>query len=119
MKIKASNYNNISSVAYQIENLLIDIEVDGDMSPDKMDTLYDALDIIYTYIGDKYGVYDDVVATEDISHVRTCKTIDIIDDVNIYWDNDTGYCYIYTKPNGTGRMEFEDLKMAKEYIRNL
>ena len=44
-------------------------------------------------------------------------TIDIVDNVHIYLNEDTGDIYIYTRPNGKGKMSFPDVGEAVEYIR--
>lgn len=37
----------------------------------------------------------------------------------IYKDESTGYIYVYTQPRGEGRMEFESIREAKEYIDSI
>lgn len=34
----------------------------------------------------------------------------------IYWDDTQGIIYIYTQPNGKGRVDFPSQKEAEEYI---
>ena len=43
--------------------------------------------------------------------------IDTVDGVNIYWDESTAQCYIYTQPHGQGRVEFESPAEAASWVR--
>lgn len=46
----------------------------------------------------------------------TGSTIQTYKDINIYWNESKGYIYIYTQPHGYGKMEFESIQEAKDYI---
>ena len=50
--------------------------------------------------------------------VSSVQCIDIVDGVEIYWDQSTGQTYIYTKPNRKGRMEFPNRSEAAEWIKD-
>lgn len=47
----------------------------------------------------------------------TGQSVDRVDGVNVYWDSEAGVFYIYTRPHGQGRVEFENEHEAKSWIR--